>query len=105
MPRGLITPPHGSTERGAADTPLPAAVPANLGSLDGVLVGTQPWPAPPAGAEPDPVTFTATAAYPYVDRARAAAALRNQLRQLAAGSDGEPDWSTFLIDGPTEDIG
>ena len=56
-------------------------------------------------AEPDPVTFTATAAYPYVDRARAAAGLRGQLRELAAGSDGEPDWSTFVIDGPTKHVG
>ncbi len=47
--------------------------------------------------------FTATAAYPYVDRDRATAGLRGQLRETVAGAGaGVPDWTTLVVEGPTE---
>src|SRR4051812_2972285 len=46
---------------------------------------------------------TATAAYPYVDRDRATAGLRGQLREILAGAGaGVPDWTTLVVEGPTE---
>ena len=54
----------------------------------------------------DPVILTATAAYPYVNRERAALALRAELREAAAiAAVQEPDWSTFVVEGPTESAG
>jgi hypothetical protein len=48
------------------------------------------------------VSFTATAAYPYVDRDRATAGLRGQLRGIVAGAGaGVPDWTTLVVEGPT----
>jgi hypothetical protein len=53
--------------------------------------------------EPNPVILTATAVYPYVDRDRATAALRGQLRETVAGAGaGVPDWTTLVVEGPTE---
>jgi hypothetical protein len=48
------------------------------------------------------VTFTATAAYPYVERDRATMGLRAALRHQPAIAGAEPDWSTLTVDGPTE---
>ena len=45
----------------------------------------------------------ATATYPYVHRDRATAGLPGQLRETIAGAGARvPDWSTWVIDGPTE---
>ena len=55
--------------------------------------------------EPDSVTFTATAAYPYINRERAVLGLRAQLREAAANADQDPDWSTFGVEGPVESPG
>ena len=53
--------------------------------------------------EPYPVLFTATAAYPYVNRDRATAAIRGQLREtVARAGAGVPDCTTLIIEGPTE---
>ncbi len=50
--------------------------------------------------------FSATAAYPYVDRDRATAALRGQLREtVAEAGAGVPAWSTLVVDRPTESVG
>jgi hypothetical protein len=71
------------------------------------LVGVAPrdnqWSAGHPPREPDSVSFTATATYPYVDRDRATAGLRGQLREIVAQAvAGVPDWATFVIDEPTE---
>ena len=49
--------------------------------------------------------LTATAAYPYIDRERAALGLRAQLREAAAIAGRNPDWSTIALEGPTESPG
>ena len=49
--------------------------------------------------------LTAKAAYPYVDRERAATGLRRQLRLMATAGGGAPDWSTFSVEGPVEGPG
>ena len=46
--------------------------------------------------------YKAAAAYPYVDRERATAALRGQLRLIALAGGGRPDWSTLVVEGPIE---
>ncbi len=47
--------------------------------------------------------YRAAAAYPYIINAeRAAAVLRGQLRLMAVAGDGSPDWSTFVVEGPTK---
>lgn len=51
------------------------------------------------------VTYTATAALPYVDAARAVSGLRGQLRMLAQGDDANPDWDTLRVEGPAEVTG
>jgi hypothetical protein len=85
---------------------IPTTTHEHVGSLDGVVVVTDPCPARSSVGEPDPVTFTATAAYPYVDCDRATAGLRGQLREIVAKAGaGEPDWSTLAVDGPTETEG
>lgn len=72
-------------------------------SFNGVAVVTGPVSSRLATREPDSVIFTATAAYPYVDRDRATAGLRGQLREIAAAAEaGVPDWSTLVVDGPAE---
>ena len=48
------------------------------------------------------VIYRAAAAYPYVDADHAATALREQLRLMALAGGGTPDWSTLLVEGPTE---
>ncbi len=51
------------------------------------------------------MTFTATAAYPYIHEERATLALRAHLRELAAAAGERPDWSTLAVVGPTEVAG
>ncbi len=52
------------------------------------------------------MTWTATAAYPYVNLDRATCGLRGQLREIAAASGaGTPDWSTLVVEGPVEFTG
>jgi len=49
--------------------------------------------------------YRAAAAYPYVNRERATAGLRGQLRLLAGDDGAACDWSTLLVEGPTEATG
>lgn len=49
--------------------------------------------------------YRAAAAYPYVDVEQATTALREQLRLIALAGGGIPDWSTLVVDGPTEPTG
>lgn len=51
------------------------------------------------------VTFTADAAYPYVNAKRATAGLRAQLREVVAAAGVEADWGTLTIKGPTASPG
>jgi hypothetical protein len=51
------------------------------------------------------VTYTATAALPYVDAPRAVSGLRGQLRILAQGEGAVPDWATLRVTGPDEVVG
>jgi hypothetical protein len=49
------------------------------------------------------VTFHATVAHRVADRARAEVALRERLREMTAGAcAGTPDWSSLVIQGPSE---
>ena len=49
------------------------------------------------------MTFHATVAHRVADRAHAEAALREQLREMtASASAGTPDWSSLVIQGPSE---
>jgi len=49
------------------------------------------------------VEFLATAAYAYVNRDRATAGLRGQLREIVASAGaGVPDWSPLTVAGPVE---
>jgi hypothetical protein len=53
--------------------------------------------------EPYPVLVTATAAYPYGNRDRATAAIRGRPRENVARAGAEvSDWTTLIIEGPTE---
>ena len=47
-------------------------------------------------------TFSARAALPYDDPARATRSLRDELRHALASVDEAPDWSTLEVEGPTE---
>ena len=49
--------------------------------------------------------YRAAAAYPYVNRERATAALQAQLRVVAAAGGAVPDWTTLEVEGPTEQPG
>src|SRR5215218_8820089 len=81
---------------------IPAGAGVARGSLDGVAPRDRPASAELDPREPDSVSFTATAAYPYVDRDRATAGLRGQLRGIVAGAGaGVPDWTTLVVEGPT----
>lgn len=51
------------------------------------------------------MSYTATAALPYVDAARAVAGLRGELRLLAGRDGAVPDWRTLRIVGPSETVG
>lgn len=51
------------------------------------------------------MTYTATAALPYVDADRAVSGLRGQLRMLADGDGAVPDWATLRVVGPDEVVG
>jgi hypothetical protein len=51
------------------------------------------------------VTYTATAALPYVDVARAVSGLRGQLRVLAQRDGAVPDWAALCVGRPAEVIG
>lgn len=51
------------------------------------------------------MTYTATAAQPYVDAARTVSDVRGELRKLAAGEDATVDWSALRVTGPDEVIG
>lgn len=51
------------------------------------------------------MTYTATAALPYVDAARAVSGLREQLRMLAHGDGAVPDWAAVHASGPEEVVG
>lgn len=51
------------------------------------------------------MTYTATAALPYVDAARAVSGLRGQLRMLAQGDGAVPNWATLRVAGPDEVVG
>jgi hypothetical protein len=51
------------------------------------------------------VILTARAAYPYVDRERAAAGLRGELRLMALADGATPDWTTLAVEGPVEALG
>ncbi len=74
--------------------------------LDGVVPGDRSALAKLDARDAASVIFTATAAYPYVDRERATAGLRAQLREIiAAAGAGQPDWWTFVVEGPTESPG
>jgi hypothetical protein len=44
-------------------------------------------------------------AYPYADLERATAALRGELRRVAAAAGKMPDWATLTIEGPAEAAG
>ena len=57
------------------------------------------------GPDHSGVTYKATASYPYRDSERAVAALRGELRMVAARDGAAPDWSTLRVNGPTEVIG
>ncbi len=46
--------------------------------------------------------YSAAAALPYVDRERATAGLRGQLRLMAMAAGSTPDWSTLTVSGPSE---
>jgi hypothetical protein len=46
--------------------------------------------------------YRATAALPYNNRERAVASLRDQLRVMALAGGGSPNWSTLVVEGPTE---
>ncbi len=46
--------------------------------------------------------YRAAAALPSDDRERATAELRGQLRVIAAAVGSIVDWTTLLVDGPTE---
>ena len=46
--------------------------------------------------------YRAAAALPSDDRERATAELRGQLRVIAAAVGSVPDWTTLVVDGPTE---
>jgi hypothetical protein len=48
------------------------------------------------------VTFTAAAAYPYVNGERATALLRAQLREVVATAGVDADWATMTVQWPTE---
>lgn len=56
-----------------------------------------------AAGDPVPVTYTATASYPYDDRERATRALRGHLRMTMPGEQ-MPDWSTLDVSGPKVEI-
>jgi hypothetical protein len=49
--------------------------------------------------------YRAAAAYPYPHRERATAGLRGQLRLLTGGDGFLPDWSTLVVEGPSEAAG
>lgn len=51
------------------------------------------------------MTYTASAALPYFDAARAVSGVRGQLRLLAAADATAPDWDTLRVTGPDEVIG
>lgn len=53
--------------------------------------------------DPRPVTFTATAAYPYENREQATAGIRAALRHqlLGAGVRGLQVWETLVVTDPT----
>lgn len=46
--------------------------------------------------------YRAAAAYPYIDGQRATTGLRAQLRLMALAGGGSPDWSTLVVEGPTQ---
>jgi hypothetical protein len=46
--------------------------------------------------------YRAAAALPWDDREQATVGLRGQLRVMATAGRATPDWSTLVIDGPTE---
>lgn len=49
--------------------------------------------------------YRAAAAYLHDNADEATAALRGQLRIMALAGGGTPDWSTLVVDGPTESTG
>ena len=51
------------------------------------------------------VTFTATTTQPNADEARAASALRGELREQMARHWQFPDWSTLEVTGPMKVVG
>jgi hypothetical protein len=51
------------------------------------------------------VIYRAAAALPYDDRERATAGLRGQLRLTAFADGVTADWSTMVVEGPTEVVG
>ncbi len=59
-----------------------------------------------SGGHADAVrTYQASAAWPYDDLERVTAALRGQLPIMALADDVRPDWSTLIVEGPTETSG
>ncbi len=54
---------------------------------------------------PESVTYRAATALPHNHRERAEAGLRGQLRLMAASDGAVPDWSTMIVEGPTEALG
>ncbi len=51
------------------------------------------------------MTYRAATALPHNHRERAEAGLRGQLRLMAASDGAVPDWSTMIVEGPTEALG
>ncbi len=49
--------------------------------------------------------YRAAAAYPDDNEEQASAALRGQLRIIALAGGGIPDWSTLVVEGPSESTG
>ncbi len=49
--------------------------------------------------------YRAATALPYNDRHRATAGLRGHLRIIALTEGATPDWSTMVVQGPTETTG
>jgi hypothetical protein len=46
--------------------------------------------------------YRAIAALPFSNREQAVARLRDQLRVMALAGGGRPDWSSLVVEGPTE---
>ncbi len=50
------------------------------------------------------VMYRAAAALPHADRERATTGLREQLNVMAAAAGAIPDWTTFSVEGPVEQV-